>query len=79
MQRGARFSIFDVSSGGPCWAQRGRQKRYETSGLGLILQIICAQQKGYRRTTCSKNVCKITVFSHCHERSLASTLDGLFF
>ena len=31
MQRGAHFAIFDVPCGAPCWAQRGRQKRYKTN------------------------------------------------
>ena len=29
MQRGTRFGIFYVPFGAPCWAQRGRQKRYK--------------------------------------------------
>ena len=39
MQRGARFAIFDVPFGAPCWAQRGRQKRYEINVCLLIFKM----------------------------------------
>ena len=39
MQRGARFAICDVPSGAPCWAQRGRQKRYKINVFLLILKM----------------------------------------
>ena len=39
MQRGARFAIFDVPFGAPCWAQGGRPKRYKISAFWLILNM----------------------------------------
>ena len=39
MQRGARFVIFDVPFGAPCWAQRGRQKRYKINAFLMIFQM----------------------------------------
>ena len=39
MQRGAHFAIFDVPCGAPCWAQRGRQKRYEINVCLMIFQM----------------------------------------
>ena len=39
MQRGARFAIFDVPFGAPCWAQQGRQKRYKITVCLLIFKM----------------------------------------
>ena len=39
MQRGARFAIFDVLLGAPCWAQRGRQRRYKINVFLLIFKM----------------------------------------
>ena len=39
MQRGAHFAIFGVPCGAPCWAQRGRQKRYEINAFLMIFQM----------------------------------------
>jgi hypothetical protein len=36
MQRGARFAIFDIPFGAPCWAQRGRQKCGKTNALFIV-------------------------------------------
>ena len=38
MQRGARFVIFDVPFGAPCWAQRGRQKHCKINACLLIFK-----------------------------------------
>ena len=45
MQRGARFVIFDVPFGAPCWAQRGRQKRYK-----IIVFFAYFQNEGHARS-----------------------------
>ena len=39
MHRGTRFAIFDVPFGAPCWAQQGRQKRYQISDLLLMFKM----------------------------------------
>ena len=39
MHRGAHFVIFDVPFGAPCWAQRGRQKRYKINVFFFILKM----------------------------------------
>ena len=39
MQRGTHFAILDVPCGAPCWAQRGRQKRYKTNAFFMIFQM----------------------------------------
>ena len=44
MQRGARFSIFDVHLGGARWAESGRPKRYKTSGFLRFLKKKADQQ-----------------------------------
>ena len=39
MQRGARFEIFDVPFGAPCWAQQGRQKRCKINAFLFIFKM----------------------------------------
>jgi hypothetical protein len=38
MQRGARFSVFSVPSGGSPWVQSGGQKRYETNAFWMFFK-----------------------------------------
>ena len=44
MQRGARFAIFDVPFGAPCWAQGGRPKRYKNNVFLLVLKMTGGHQ-----------------------------------
>ena len=37
MQRDTHFAILDVPCGAPCWAQRGRQKRYKSNDFFFIV------------------------------------------
>ena len=61
MQHGARFAIFDVPCGAPCWAQRGRQKTYEIMCFLLIFQM-----KGTLGAA-TKRIPKINIRKACPE------------
>ena len=44
VQRGARFSVFDVPASASCWAHRGCQKCYKTNAFLIILIMKGGQQ-----------------------------------
>ena len=67
MQRGAHFAIFDVPCGAPCWAQRGRQKRYKSNAFLMIFQMkgtLGAATKWIPKS----NKCKISPENKCSVR-----------
>ena len=67
MQRGARFAIFDVPFGAPCWAQRGRQRRYKINAFLFIFKMkgtLGAATKWIPKS----NMCKICPENECFVR-----------
>ena len=67
MQRGAHFAIFDVPFGAPCWAQRGRQKRYKINVFLLIFQMKGTLGAATKCIPKSK-ICKICPENECFVR-----------
>ena len=67
MQRGAHFAIFDVPCGAPCWAQRGRQKRYKNNVFLLIFQMKGTLGAATKCIPKSK-ICKICPENECFVR-----------
>jgi hypothetical protein len=69
MQRGARFAIFDIPFGAPCWAQRGRQK-YGKTNVFLLVSITKSMLGAATKRIPKNTTCEICLENKYFERLL---------